>query len=240
MSELKGTPHNSAGKGEIANIVLMPGDPLRAKLIAETYLDHAVCYNTVRNVFGYTGEYKGKRISVQASGMGIPSMGIYSYELYHYYGVEKIIRIGSAGAISDDLSLGDIVIAAGVCTDSNYISQYQLPGLFTPNADFGMILKVTEACKNRGVDYKVGIVFTSDVFYNEDMAALEDWKKMNVLCVEMESVSLYCNALRTGKKALSMFTISDIPLKGMSMGADERRTSFTNMMEAALEAAVSM
>lgn len=240
MTELKGTPHNSAVKGEIADIVLMPGDPLRAKLIAETYLDHAVCYNQVRGIYGYTGEYKGKRISVQASGMGIPSMGIYSYELYHHYGVEKIIRIGSAGAIADGLNLGDIVIAAGICTDSNYIAQYQLPGLFTPNADFDMIQTVVKACQERNVDYRVGTVFTSDVFYNEDMAALEGWKKMGVLCVEMESVSLYCNALRAGKKALSMFTISDIPLKGISMGADERRTSFTNMMEAALEAAVRL
>lgn len=240
MLELKGTPHNSAVKGDIAEIVLMPGDPLRAKFIADNYLENAVCYNTVRNVFGYTGEYKGKRISVQASGMGIPSMGIYSYELFNHYGVEKIIRIGSAGAISDDLNLGDIVIAAGVCTDSNYISQYKLPGLFTPNADFDMIQAVIETCKEKEVYYKAGTVFTSDVFYNEDMATLEDWKKMNVLCVEMESISLYCNALRAGKQALSMFTISDIPLKGISMEADERRTSFTNMMEVALDAAIKL
>lgn len=240
MAELKGTPHNSAAPGEIAEIVLMPGDPLRAKLIAENYLENVVCYNTVRNIFGYTGEYKGKRISVQASGMGIPSMGIYSYELFNHYGVEKIIRIGSAGAISDELKLGDIVIAAGVCTDSNYISQYNLPGLFTPNADFDMVQTVIETSKEKQVDYKVGTVFTSDVFYNEDTADLENWKKMNVLCVEMESVSLYCNALRAGKKALSMFTISDLPLKGISMGADERRTSFTNMMEVALDAAIKM
>lgn len=240
MAELKGTPHNSAVKGDIAEIVLMPGDPLRAKLISETYLENAVCYNTVRNILGYTGEYQGKRISVQASGMGIPSMGIYSYELFNYYGVEKIIRIGSAGAISDDLKLGDIVIAAGVCTDSNYISQYKLPGLFTPSADYDMIQTVIETCKERNVDFKAGTVFTSDIFYNEDTAALQDWKKMNVLCVEMESVSLYCNALRAGKKALSMFTISDIPLRGIGMEADERRTSFTNMMEVALEAAIKM
>ena len=234
------TPHNQAEKGEIAEIVLMPGDPLRAKLIAETYLDHAVCYNTIRNILGYTGEYKGKRLSVQASGMGIPSMGIYSHELYNYYDVEKIIRIGSAGAIADDLKLGDIVIASGVCTDSNYIAQYKLPGLFTPEADFDMILTVLETCKEKQLDCRVGTVFTSDIFYNEDSADLSDWKKMNVLCAEMESVSLYCNALRAGKKALSMFTISDLPLKGISMGADERRTSFTDMMEAALDAAVKM
>lgn len=240
MSELKGTPHNSAVKGEIADIVLMPGDPLRAKLIADNYLENVVCYNTIRNIFGYTGEYKGKRISVQASGMGIPSMGIYSYELFNHYGVEKIIRIGSAGAISEELKLGDIVIASGVCTDSNYISQYRLPGLFTPSGDYEMIKTVTSVLDEQNVDYKVGTVFTSDVFYNESMSDLEDWKKMNVLCVEMESVSLYCNAIRAGKKALSMFTISDLPLEGVSMEADERRTSFTNMMEAALEAAIRM
>lgn len=234
------TPHNQAEKGEIAEIVLMPGDPLRAKLIAETYLEHPVCYNTIRNILGYTGEYKGKRLSVQASGMGIPSMGIYSHELYNHYGVEKIIRIGSAGAIADALHLGDIVIASGVCTDSNYIAQYKLPGLFTPEADFDMIQTVRDTCKEKGMSCRVGTVFTSDVFYNEDSSDLSDWKKMNVLCVEMESVSLYCNALRAGKKALSMFTISDLPLKGISMDADERRTSFTDMMETALDAAVKM
>lgn len=236
MSEFKGTPHNSAVPGDIAEIVLMPGDPLRAKLIAETYLDHAVCYNTVRNVLGYTGEYKGRRISVQASGMGIPSMGIYSYELYNFYGVKKILRIGSAGAISDELELGDVVIASGVCTDSNYISQYKLPGTFTPGADWDMCQAVIQSCKDRRQKYKAGTVLVSDVFYNEDPADLEVWKKMGVLCVEMESVSLYCNALRSGNKALSMFTISDLPLKGVSLEADARRTGFTNMIETALEA----
>ena len=230
-----GTPHNSAKKGDIAEIVLMPGDPLRAKLIAETYLEDPVCYNTVRNMLGYTGTYKGKRISVQASGMGIPSMGIYSWELFNVYGVDTILRIGSAGAISDDLKLGDIVIANGVCTDSNYVAQYRLPGTYTPGADFGLVEKVLSVCREKMLDYKVGTVLTSDIFYNEDLKDLEIWKKMNVLCVEMESVSLYCNAIRAGKKALSMFTISDLTLKGIGLEADERRTGFTKMMEAALD-----
>lgn len=237
IQEFKGTPHNSAKKGDIAEVVLMPGDPLRAKLIAENYLEGVICYNTIRNMYGYTGTYKGKRISIQASGMGIPSMGIYSYELFNFYGVEKIIRIGSAGAISKDLKLGDIAIAAGICTDSNYISQYNLPGIFTPSGDFDMIQKIIESCRIKEVQCKAGTVLTSDIFYNEDTSVLEAWKKMNVLCVEMESVSLYCNALRTGKSAVSMFTISDIPLEGIAMGADERRTSFTTMIEIALDVA---
>lgn len=232
-----GTPHNSAEKGDIAKVVLMPGDPLRAKLIAETYLENYFCYNTVRNVFGYTGYYKGKRISVQASGMGCPSMAIYSYELYNIYDVDTIIRIGSAGAISDDLNLGDVVLANGICTDSAYASQYRLPGTFTPTADFSLLLNAVKVLNDRKDSYKVGTVLSSDTFYVEDESFLTDWKKVNALCVEMESMALYCNAVRSGKKALAMFTISDCPLRGEAMEADERRTGFTKMLEAALEVA---
>lgn len=238
MSVLNGTPHNSAKKGEIADIVLMPGDPLRAKLIAETYLEDAVCYNTVRNVLGYTGTYKGVRISVQASGMGIPSMGIYSYELFNHYDVKKIIRVGSAGAISEDLNLGDIAIASNLCTDSNYVAQFELPGQYIPPADFQMVCDVLDSAKNQGIKTHVGTVFTSDIFYNEDQNILSKWQKMGVLCVEMESVALYANAVRAGKEAVALFTISDLPIKGISMEADERRTSFTQMIEVALEAAI--
>lgn len=231
------TPHNEAQKGDIAKIVLMPGDPLRAKLIAETYLEDAVCYNTVRNMLGYTGSYKGKRISVQSSGMGVPSMGIYSMELYRDYDVDTIIRVGSAGAISDSLSMGDVVIGMGLCTDSAYVSQYDLPGTYTPVADFGLVKLAAEIMEERGVSYQTGVILTSDLFYTDEKDAVAKWKKMNVLCVEMESLALYCNAVRLGKKALTMLTISDLPLRGEAMGADERRTSFTVMLEAALRLA---
>lgn len=231
------TPHNEAQTGDIAKIVLMPGDPLRAKLIAETYLEDAVCYNTVRNMLGYTGSYKGKRISVQSSGMGIPSMGIYSMELYRDYDVDTIIRVGSAGAISDSLSMGDVVIGMGLCTDSAYVSQYDLPGTYTPVADFGLVKLASEIMEERGVSYQTGVILTSDLFYTDEKDAVAKWKKMNVLCVEMESLALYCNAVRLGKKALTMLTISDLPLRGEAMGADERRTSFTVMLEAALRLA---
>ena len=231
------TPHNEAQRGDIAKIVLMPGDPLRAKLIAETYLEDAVCYNTVRNMLGYTGNYQGKRISVQSSGMGVPSMGIYSMELYRDYDVDTIIRVGSAGAISDSLSMGDVVIGMGLCTDSAYVSQYDLPGTYTPVADFGLVKLASEIMEERGVTYQTGVILTSDLFYTDEKDAVAKWKKMNVLCVEMESLALYCNAVRLGKKALTMLTISDLPLQGEAMGADERRTSFTVMLEAALKLA---
>lgn len=231
------TPHNEAQTGDIAKIVLMPGDPLRAKLIAETYLEDAVCYNTVRNMLGYTGNYKGKQISVQSSGMGVPSMGIYSMELYRDYDVDTIIRVGSAGAISDSLSMGDVVIGMGLCTDSAYVSQYDLPGTYTPVADFGLVKLASEIMEERGVSYQTGVILTSDLFYTDEKDAVAKWKKMNVLCVEMESLALYCNAVRLGKKALTMLTISDLPLRGEAMGADERRTSFTVMLEAALRLA---
>lgn len=238
MTEFNGTPHNSAKKGEIAECVLMPGDPLRAKLIADNYLEDAVCFNTVRNVLGYTGTYKGHRVSVMASGMGIPSMGIYSYELFNFYDVKRIIRIGSAGAMADSLKLGDVVVAANVCTDSNYIAQYNLPGTYTPTAYFPLLEKSLEVLRERNASFAVGTVYTSDVFYTEDMSAQEAFKKMGVLCVEMETVALYCNAIRAGKEALAMFTISDIPATGEGMLTDVRRTSFTEMIESALEIAI--
>ena len=231
------TPHNEAQKGDIAKVVLMPGDPLRAKLIAETYLEDVICYNTVRNMLGFTGTYKGKRISVQSSGMGVPSMGIYSMELYRDYDVETIIRVGSAGAISESLSMGDVVIAMGLCTDSAYVSQYNLPGTYTPVADFDLMKLASGIMEERGVSHQTGVVLTSDLFYTDEKDAVAKWKKMNVLCVEMESLALYCNAARLGKKALTMLTISDLPLQGEAMGADERRTSFTVMLQAALQIA---
>lgn len=230
------TPHNAAQKGDIAKTVLMPGDPLRAKYIAETYLTDVTCYNTVRNMFGYTGYYKGKRISVQGSGMGIPSIGIYSYELFHFYDVENIIRIGSAGAIAEDVHIRDIVIGMGACTNSNYAAQYRLPGTYAPIASYDLLERAVNTAKQAGVSYHVGNVFSSDTFY-DDAQSLADWKKMGVLAVEMEAAALYMNAARAGKRALSLLTISDCPFTGEETTAEERQVSFTQMMEIALQIA---
>ena len=228
------TPHNAAQMGDIAKTVLMPGDPLRAKYIADNYLTDVVCYNTVRNMLGYTGYYKGKRISVQGSGMGIPSIGIYSHELYNMYGVESIIRIGSAGAIADDAHIRDIIIGMGACTNSNYAIQYRLPGTYAPIASYDLLEKAVNAARAIGANYKVGNVFSSDTFY-DDAASLGDWRKMGVLAVEMESAALYMNAARAGKKALCLLTISDCPFTGEETPAEERQNSFTQMREIALE-----
>ena len=231
------TPHNAAKKGDIAKTVLMPGDPLRAKYIAETFLEDAVCFNTVRNMFGYTGIYKGKKVSVMGSGMGIPSIGIYSYELYHDYDVEAIIRIGSAGGISDKVKLKDVVIGMGASTDSNYAAQYQLPGTYAPIADFGLLRKAVEAGEALGISVVVGNTVSSDHFYNEFRDVNELWKKMGVLAVEMEAAALYMNAARAGKKALCICTISDHLFTGEELSAEDRQTGFTDMMKIALETA---
>ena len=222
------TPHNSAKKGDIAKKVLMPGDPLRAKYIAETYLENPVCFNTVRNMFGYTGTYKGEQISVMGSGMGMPSMGIYSYELYNFYDVEKIIRIGSAGALQDDVSVMDVVIAMSACTDSNYASQYQLPGTFAPTA------RAVEVAKEQGTPVRVGSVVSSDAFYGDNPESSKAWRKMGVLCVEMECAALFMNAARAGKEALGILTISDHVFRDEAISAEARQTSFNRMMEIAL------
>lgn len=228
------TPHNQAVFGQIAKTVLMPGDPLRAKVLAETYLENPVQYNTVRGMFGYTGTYKGKVISVQGSGMGCPSMGIYSYELYNFYGVERIIRIGSAGAIDPTLHIGDLVIGMGACTNSNYASQYQLPGVFAPIASFELVKKAQEAATELSVPYRVGNLLSSDTFYDDRADNLLSWQKMGVLAVEMESAALYLNAARAGKEALTICTISDCPLSGEATTSEERQNRFTQMMEVAL------
>lgn len=232
-----GTPHNSAKKGDIAKTVLMPGDPLRAKLIAETYMEDVVCFNTVRNMFGYTGTYKGKRVSVMGSGMGMPSMGIYSYELYTEYDVENIIRIGSAGGFSDDVKVRDVVISMASSTNSNYASQYKLPGTYAPTADFGLVRKAVEVAERENINVVVGNVLSSDTFYTDSSSDNDLWKRMNVLAVEMESAALYMNAARLGKKAVAIFTISDHLYTGESLSAEERQNSFHDMMKIALETA---
>lgn len=231
------TPHNEAKNGDIAQTVLMPGDPLRAKFVAENYLQDVTCFNTVRNMLGFTGTYHGKKVSVMGGGMGIPSIGIYSYELFHFYGVEQIIRIGSAGGLSDDVRVHDLVMGMGACTDSNYASQFGLPGAFAPVADFGLLRSAVHAAESRGISYKVGNLVSSDVFYNDNFNVNEAWKKMGCLAVEMEAAGLYMNAARCGKKALCLVTVSDHIFTGESLSANERQTSFRDMMEVALEIA---
>ena len=227
------TPHIGAQYGEIAETVLMAGDPLRAKFIADNFLTNPVQFNEVRGMLGYTGTYGGKRVSVMGHGMGIPSIGIYSYELYNFYGVKTIIRVGSAGSYHPDLKLGDLVIAQGACTDSNYGAQFGLPGTFAPIADFDLLRKAAAACEERGLHYMVGNILSSDVFYSDNPQS-ESWRKMGVLAVEMEAAALYMNAARSGNRALVICTISDHILTGEEMSAEERRTTFTNMMEVAL------
>lgn len=233
------TPHIEAPDGAYAKTVLMPGDPLRAKFIAETFLTDAVQVNGVRGMLGFTGLYRGKPVSVQGSGMGCPSMGIYSYELFHFYGVENIIRIGTAGSVREDLKLGDLCIALASCTDSGYAAQYRLPGTFAPAASFPLVRRAVETAEHRGLSAAVGSVLCSDVFYN-DVPNLDDWRKMGVMALEMESAALYCNAARAGRHALAMFTISDEVLTGKASSAQERQTAFTAMMEVALETAISI
>lgn len=229
------TPHNNAKVGDIAETILLPGDPLRAKFIAENFLEDVVQYNTVRGMLGYTGYYKGKKISVQGSGMGMPSMGIYSYELIHFYGVKNLIRVGSAGAISDKLKILDVVIGMGACTDSNYAHQYNLPGTFAPTASYTLLESAVNVAREQGVEVTVGNILSSDIFYgDEGLESYKRWKKMGVLCTEMESAALYMNAARAGVNALSILTISDCIFTGEECSAQERQETFTKMMEIAL------
>lgn len=230
-----GTPHNNAKKGQIADCVIMPGDPVRAKYIADNYFENAVCFNNIRGINGYTGTYKGKKVSVMASGMGMPSMGIYSYELYNYYDVTSIIRIGTAGALSDKLQLMDIVIAMGACTDSNYAMQFNLPGTFAPICDYELLRKATDCADNMKLNTSVGNIVSSDVFYNDNNDVNEKWKKMGVLAVDMETAALYDNANRAGKKALSILTVSDHLFRDEHLLAEERSTSVDTMIKLALE-----
>ncbi|MDR1547298.1 MAG: purine-nucleoside phosphorylase [Hungatella sp.] len=233
--EMTPTPHNGAKKGEIAKTVLMPGDPLRAKYIAETYLENPVQVTSVRNMLGFTGTYKGKEISIMGGGMGMPSMGIYSYELYHFYDVDQIIRIGSAGSLQDKVELMDVVIAMGACTDSNYAYQYGLPGTFAPIADYELLARAAEAAGKQGRKVVVGNVLSSDIFYNADSGVNDKWRNMGVLAVEMETAALYMNAAAAGKKALCMLTISDLVFGEEKLSAEERQLGFGKMIEIALE-----
>lgn len=234
------TPHINASPEDFAKTVLMPGDPLRSKFIAENFLDDARLVNNVRGVQGYTGKYEGKPVTVMASGMGMPSIGIYSYELYNFFGVENIIRIGSTGSINEDVKVRDIVFALGASTNSNYARQFELPGVFAPIADFGLLKKAVDNAETLGASYHVGNVLSSDTFYDAQDDANDRWIKMGVLCIEMETAALYMNAAKAHKKALGMFTVSDHILTGEALSAEERQTSFRQMMEIALKTAAEL
>lgn len=230
--KLTPTPHIGAKNGEIAKTVIMAGDPLRAQLMADRYLSDAVQFNNVRSMLGFTGTHNGRRVSVMGHGMGMPSIGIYSYELFNFYDVDTIIRVGSAGSLREDLHLGDLCLAMGACTNSNYGMQFELPGTYAPIADFGLLRSAADVCERLGYKYMVGNVLSSDMFYNEN-AHNDRWMKMGVLAVEMEAAALYMNAARAGKRALTILTMSDHILTGEETTAEQRQKTFTNMMDVA-------
>ncbi len=226
------TPHIGAKLGDIAKTVIMAGDPLRAKFMAETFLTDPVQFNNVRGMLGYTGTYNGKPVSVMGHGMGMPSIAIYSYELFNFFDVDTIIRVGSCGSYQKDLQIGDLAIAQGACTDSNYAAQYEMPGTYAPIADFQLLRGAVEACERFGYKYKVGNILSSDLFYAEN-GHIDKWINMGVMAVEMEAAALYMNAARAGKRALAICTISDEILTGKATTPEQRQTTFTQMMDVA-------
>lgn len=234
------TPHINAEKEAFGRTVLMPGDPLRSKFIAENFLENTVLVNNIRGIQGYTGTYKGVKLSVMASGMGMPTIGIYSYELFHFFDVENIMRIGSTGAMQEHVKVRDIVFSMGACTNSSYGSQYGLGGTFAPIASYALLKEAVAQAEQIGAQYHVGNILSSDVFYNDNPAANEGWQKMGVLCVEMEAAALYMNAARCKKNALAILTVSDSLVTGEETTAQERQNSFTQMMEIALNTAVNL
>ena len=234
------TPHIDATPADFAKTVLMPGDPLRARFVAENFLSDARLVNNVRGIQGYTGSYHGVPVSVMASGMGMPSIGIYSYELYHFFGVENILRIGSAGAVAENLAVRDLVFGMGASTNSNFAAQYHINGSYAPICDYKLLSAAVQAAECKGVRYHVGNLLSSDTFYQDDPADTLAFAKMGILAVEMEAAALYMNAARAGKRALAICTISDHILTGEALPAAERQTSFTDMMEVALQVAIAM
>ena len=234
------TPHINADSEDFGKTVLMPGDPLRSKFIAENYLENAKLVNNVRGIQGYTGTYKGTKISVMASGMGMPTIGIYSYELFNIFGVDNIMRIGSTGAMQENVKVRDIIIGMGACTNSNYASQFGLSGTFAPIASYKLMNEAIKQAEKLNANYHVGNILSSDTFYSDDKEATAGWQKMGVLCVEMEAAALYMNAARAGKNALAILTVSDHLVTGEETTAQERQTSFTQMMEIALNTAVEL
>lgn len=231
----KSTPHIVLEGQEIAETILLPGDPLRAKLIADTFLDNSVQFNHVRNMFGYTGEYKGKKISVMGTGMGMPSMGLYSYELIHTFGVKNLIRIGSCGALQAEIPLHDLVIAMAAATNSSYADQYELPGQLPATASYDLLEKAVNTAKATGQAYHVGNILTSDIFYHPSKTFNQKWQEMGVLAIDMETAALYWNAIAANVNALSIMTVSDNIITGEALSAKDRQTAFSNMMETALE-----
>ncbi len=234
------TPHIKATSADFAKTVLMPGDPLRSKFVAETFLENPRLVNNVRGIQGYTGTYKGVPVTVMASGMGMPSIGIYSYELYNFFGVENIIRIGSAGGLADNVQLRDVLIGMGACANSAYQDQYKLNGNYAPIASFDLLREAVKEAEELGVRYQVGNLLSSDVFYHADPDFNDGWYKMGVLGVEMEAAALYMNAAKAGKRALAICTVSDHILRGEALDADARQSTFTDMMKIALNVAVTM
>ncbi len=235
------TPHINLKEGtSFAKTVLMPGDPLRSKFIAENFLENPELINNVRGIQGYTGTYKGHKVSVMASGMGMPSIGIYSYELYSFFGVENIIRVGSAGGLSDKVKLRDIVAGIGANTNSNFAAQYGVKGSIAPTCSYKLLKAAVDSAKEMGIDMKVGNLYSSDTFYDADPECNKKWAEAGSLAVEMEAAALYLNAMKTGKNALAICTISDLPFTGEGCTAEERQTTFTDMMKIALEVAVKM
>ncbi len=228
------TAHNKAIKGDIAETILLPGDPLRAKFIAENFLEDVKQFNTVRNMFGYTGTYNGKRVSVMGTGMGCASIGIYSYELIHFYGVKNLIRVGSCGAMDPSLKLFDIVLGIGASTDSNYAHQYELPGTFSATASFDLLSRAKKIADESNIKAVVGNILSSDIFYNANPDSWKKWAKMGILAAEMESFALYCNASVAGVNALTILTVSDSIVNKEETTAEEREKAFTNMMKIAL------
>ena len=231
------TPHNSAVLGQIAETVLLPGDPLRAKFIAENFLEDVEQFNTVRNMYGFTGSYNGKKVSVMGSGMGCPSIGIYSYELIHNYGVKNLIRVGSCGAYSPDLKLYDIILAIGASTDSNFAAQYELPGIYSATASWELLSKAKKIADDNNIETVVGNIVTSDIFYHDNLENWKKWAKMGCLAAEMETYALYCNANRAGVNALTILTVSDSIAHQTETTSEQREKGFTDMMKIALELA---
>lgn len=231
------TFHIEAEEGQIAKTVLMPGDPMRAKYIAEHYLTDVICYSQVRGMNGYTGYYNGKKVSVQGSGMGIPSMGIYSYELFNTFGVDQIIRVGTCGAVNRDVEVGSLILAMGCCSNSNFPSQYHLPGIFAPLADYGLLESAVNQARILEAPFYVGNVYSSDVFYEDLAGEKGQWEKMGVLAQEMETMSLYCTAARAGKKALTMLTVGSSIHSSKALTNEEREKNLDTMIRCALEVA---
>lgn len=234
------TPHIGAKEGEIAKTVIMPGDPLRAKFIAEKFLENARCFSDVRNMYGYTGTYNGKKVSVMASGMGLPSIGIYSYELFNFYDVDNIIRIGTAGSISEKLSLRDIVIAMGACTDSNYADQFDIPGTYAAIPSYELLSRTVDESQKMNLNVSVGNILCSSVFYVDAEKKLKPWVEMGVLAVEMESFALYLNAVRAKKNALCILTVTDEIFKGKLLNSNERQEGILDMAKLALNVAENL